>query len=44
MMGLPKNSIQQLTVFTSGIPSEYGDFLGGVVIITTKNTVNPISL
>lgn len=33
---VPLNAIKEVTVITSGIPAAYGDFMGGVVEITTK--------
>ena len=33
---LPSNAINNLTVYTGGIPAKYGDVTGGVVIIETK--------
>lgn len=32
----PPNSIDQISVLTSGIPAKYGDATGGVISITTK--------
>lgn len=34
---LPMNSIKEVNVITGGIPAAYGDFMGGVIEITTKN-------
>lgn len=34
---VPQASISQIAVLSSGIPAEYGDVSGGVVIITTHN-------
>lgn len=34
---LPGLSIENLTVFSGGIPAAYGDTAGGVVIVTTKS-------
>ncbi len=34
---LPMNAIKEVNVITGGIPAAYGDFMGGVVEITTKN-------
>ena len=34
---VPMSSIQEIKTMTAGIPAEYGDLLGGVIIITTKN-------
>lgn len=33
---LPSNAINNLTVYTGGIPAKYGDVTGGVIIIDTK--------
>ncbi len=33
---MPPNSIDQISVVTSGIPAKYGDATGGVISITTK--------
>ncbi len=33
---IPSNAINNLTVYTGGIPASYGDVTGGVVIIETK--------
>lgn len=34
---VPKNSISSITVYTSGIPANFGDVTGGVIEIKTKN-------
>jgi hypothetical protein len=34
---LPALSLENVTVFTGGVPAMYGDVLGGVVIVTTKS-------
>jgi len=34
---LPKSAIQEITVLTGGIPAQFGDATGGVVLITTKS-------
>ncbi len=34
---LPGLSIENLTLFTGGVPAAYGDTAGGVVVITTKS-------
>jgi hypothetical protein len=34
---LPKNAISEIKVLTGGIPAQYGDATGGVVLITTRN-------
>lgn len=34
---LPALALENLTVFTGGVPAMYGDVLGGVVIVTTKS-------
>lgn len=36
---LPRNSIAQISVITGGIPAQFGDVTGGIVIITTKSFV-----
>lgn len=37
-MGMvPSLAIQNVTMFTGGVPAMYGDVLGGVVIVTTKS-------
>lgn len=33
---LPKSAIAEITVLTGGIPAQFGDATGGVVLITTK--------
>lgn len=33
---LPYNSLESITVLTGGIPAQYGDATGGVVLISTK--------
>ena len=32
---VPKSAIANITVYTGGIPANYGDFTGGVIEITT---------
>lgn len=34
---VPKNAIEEITVLTGGIPAQYGDATGGVILITTKS-------
>lgn len=34
---VPKNAISSITVYTSGIPANFGDVTGGVIEIKTKN-------
>jgi outer membrane cobalamin receptor len=34
---LPNSAIAEITVITGGIPAQFGDATGGVVLITTKN-------
>ncbi|MBC8173729.1 MAG: carboxypeptidase regulatory-like domain-containing protein [Chitinophagales bacterium] len=34
---LPKSSIEEIVVYTFGIPAKYGDVTGGVIEITTKS-------
>ena len=33
---LPKNSIEEVSVITGGVPANYGDVTGGVISITTR--------
>ncbi|MDB4104064.1 TonB-dependent receptor plug domain-containing protein [Salibacteraceae bacterium] len=33
---IPQSSIEQVSVITGGLPSQYGDVTGGVIAITTK--------
>ncbi|MBX7241293.1 MAG: TonB-dependent receptor [Bacteroidia bacterium] len=40
---LPQSAIGQMQIITGGTPSEYGDFTGGVVSITTANPANKLS-
>lgn len=40
LMGLSKSAIQEISVMASGLPAEYGDVLGGVVVVVTKNPLN----
>lgn len=37
---VPSLSIQGMTVYTGGVPASYGDFTGGLVMITTKGYFN----
>lgn len=37
---LPKSAIAEITVLTGGIPAQYGDATGGIVLITTKSYRN----
>lgn len=37
---LPKSAIAEVTVITGGIPAQYGDATGGIVLITTKSYRN----
>jgi hypothetical protein len=37
---VPSQMIEQVTVLSGGIPAEYGDLSGGVVIISTKNYIS----
>jgi outer membrane cobalamin receptor len=37
---LPRNAIEEITVITGGIPAQFGDATGGVVLITTKSYRN----
>lgn len=34
---IPKAAIEEITVLTGGIPAQFGDVTGGIVIITTKS-------
>jgi len=34
---LPSLAIENVTMFTGGVPAMYGDVLGGVVIVTSKS-------
>jgi hypothetical protein len=36
-LGVPNNSIGMMKVYTSGIPAQYGDVIGGVIVVETKN-------
>jgi hypothetical protein len=40
--GVPSLSIWEITVYTGGTPACYGDFTGGLVMITTKSFFNGI--
>jgi hypothetical protein len=37
---VPNQAVEQLTVLSGGIPAEYGDLTGGVIIISTKDYVS----
>jgi hypothetical protein len=37
MGNLPSLSIENLTIFSGGVPASYGDVTGGVIIVTTKS-------
>jgi hypothetical protein len=37
MGNLPSLSIENLTVFSGGVPAMYGDVMGGVIIVTSKS-------
>lgn len=37
---LPKQSIQEVSVITGGVPANYGDVTGGVINITTKGATS----
>ncbi|HEY6160659.1 MAG TPA: TonB-dependent receptor [Bacteroidia bacterium] len=39
---IPSQSIQGMTVYTGGVPACYGDFTGGLVMITTKSFFNGV--
>ncbi|MBU0488572.1 MAG: TonB-dependent receptor [Bacteroidetes bacterium] len=36
-MGIPGSAIGSMTVYSGGVPANYGDFTGGVVVIETKS-------
>jgi hypothetical protein len=36
-LNVPSTSIQEITVYTGGVPAKYGDVTGGVVIVETKS-------
>lgn len=40
---LPQSAIGQMQIITGGTPSEYGDFTGGVISITTASPANQLS-
>lgn len=35
--GLPQAAIEEVTMMSGGMPAEYGDASGGVIIVTTRN-------
>lgn len=35
--GIPSTAIGEMTVYTGGVPAQYGDITGGVVIVETKS-------
>lgn len=37
---IPKCAIQEISVITGGVPAQYGDATGGIVLITTKSAFN----
>ncbi len=37
---VPNSAIEEIIVFTGGIPAQYGDATGGIVLITTKSYRN----
>jgi hypothetical protein len=37
---VPSQAIEQVTILSGGIPAEYGDLTGGVIIISTKNFIS----
>jgi hypothetical protein len=37
---VPSQSVRGMTVYTGGVPACYGDFTGGLVMITTKSFFN----
>jgi outer membrane receptor protein involved in Fe transport len=34
---LPMNAIAEINVITGGVPAQFGDATGGIVVITTKS-------
>jgi outer membrane receptor protein involved in Fe transport len=36
---IPKAAIKEMSVLTGGIPAQFGDATGGIIIITTKGYV-----
>lgn len=36
-LSIPKSAIEEITILTGGIPAQFGDATGGIVIITTKS-------
>ena len=34
---MPLGAIEQITVVTGGLPAEYGDVMGAVIVVTTRN-------
>ncbi len=40
LASLPKQSLEQVTVITGGMPAKYGDATGGVISVTTRNATN----
>lgn len=34
---MPLGAIEQMTVITGGLPAEYGDVMGAVIVVTTRN-------
>ena len=39
-LSVPRSSIREIRTITGALPAEYGDVLGGVVVITTKSGLN----
>ena len=37
---LPKTAIQEISVYSGGVPAKYGDCTGGIIVITTKSFFN----
>lgn len=35
--GIIRNSVQDILVYTGGIPARYGDATGGIIVVTTKS-------
>ncbi len=35
-IGIPVNAIDQIQIITGGTPAQYGDFVGGAIVMTTK--------
>ena len=42
-LGIPSSAIGEMTVYTGGVPAQYGDLLGGAIIVETKNYAGMLS-